>query len=675
MRKARLGAGGELRQKFLGLLVMATWLPLVLLSWTSLNEYESRLALESASRLADRTKAAGLQIFRRLDSLRSDLAVAAFGLPPGDGAVDLLAERPRWRDRFATLAVMTIPDALSTMRVPPLEPDTRSRWLDGSTALLVDEAGPSSAIWLVSPLEGAPSRGVWAEVRLGWIWPESTMDTGEELWLLFASDRRRPIAASPGIPDELLAGIAAASATSSGGFEWLDAAGRKLQARFWTVPLGYEFGYPGLTILVSEPSRLEEAVAGLRRILFLLALGSLLLIALLGIRRLRSDLGPLEKLAEGARLMASGEFGTRVETGRRDEIGKLSEAFNRMGDELERRFHQIEGTRNIAASALLAAPDFDAVARVFVEQAQPLVGDLEVVVAPVSRSGSVWKVVSMSRSPRPPEKVVEGLRIAMAAEPVPGDGWLTGGPEAAWRLLRRGDSPLAVVGVFGAKESPRDSQVALLNGACDQLALALAHLDLLEDLERANWGALTALARAVDAKSPWTHGHSIRVSEIAAAIASEIGHSETEVQRIRRGCLVHDVGKIGVPSAVLDKPGALTAADVSMLRSHVEKGVRILQPIEGLADVLPMVWQHHERLDGSGYPRGLAGDAIDPAAALVAVADVFEALTVSRPYRPAWTSDRAMEHLRDLAGTQFDARYVEALARVRGRYQSWPEGA
>lgn len=230
-----------------------------------------------------------------------------------------------------------------------------------------------------------------------------------------------------------------------------------------------------------------------------------------------------------------------------------------------------------------------------------------------------------------------------------------------------------MVGLLGAKGPERDARTSSLNVACDHLALACAHVRLLEELEQSTWGALTALARAVDAKSAWTHGHSVRVAEIAAAVATEIGLSDSTIRRIRRGCLVHDLGKIGVPNAVLDKQTRLDDAEMAILRSHVEKGARIMEPIAGLAEVLPIVWQHHERLDGSGYPNGLRGAEIHPDAALVAVADVFEALTAARPYRAAWSFDRVEDHLRSLAGVHFDACAVDALLRISERHRCWPD--
>ena len=557
--------------------------------------------------------------------------------------------------------------------MPEVGPEVRARLRDGLTTLVVDESGGEEpSVWLISPVSRSPAELIWGRARLEWIWPELAVEAGDgEGWLLFASDRRHPLASSPDLPAGLLAQIEANPDRASAGFEWRDTADRTFFARFWTVPLGFEFGHPGLTVLVSEPYRVGESVAEIRRSLLLLSLGSLLLMALVGIRRLRADLGPLEKLAEGARLMAQGDFAARVDVARSDEVGRLSVAFNQMANELQRRFHEVEGTRNIAASALAAMTSADDVARVFVEQAGPLAGGGEVVVALADGVGGIRRTFSTSPTASAANEVEELSRFVPTSNLRTGDRWMPGGAGSAWRILRRGDEALALVGLLGAKDGDRDARTSLLNGACDHLALAFAHVRLLEELEQANWGALTALARAVDAKSAWTHGHSVRVAAIAAAIAAEVGISEADIRRIRRGCLVHDLGKIGVPNAVLDKQTVLDDAEVAILRSHVEKGARILEPIAGLAEVLPIVWQHHERLDGSGYPKGLRGGEIDPDAALVAVADVFEALTAARPYRQAWTVDRVERHLRSLAGIQFDAAAVDALFRCCERENRW----
>ena len=574
---------------------------------------------------------------------------------------------------LAPAPVLPVPVAVPGVgRLPDLAPAAVSRLLEGRSTLIVEQSGAGEAsLWLVSPRDAAATEVVWGQAKLEWVWPELAADPGDgEGLLLFAADRQNPIGASPELPAGLLDEVGAIVDPRTAGFDWHDASGRRFISRFWSLPLGYEFGHSGLTVLVSEPYRLWKSTAELRRSLLLLATGSLLLIALVGIRRLRSDLGPLEKLAEGARSMAGGDFGVRIDVGRKDEVGRVSEAFNLMANELERRFHQVEGTRNIAASALAQIPSTDEVARTFVLQAAPLAGDLEVVITLADGVGRTFSTAGPA-SRRSGDD--DPARFAPPPAERVGDGWHAGTSGSTWRTLRHGDETLALVGLIGGKGRERDERTALLNGACDHLALAFAHVKLLEELDRANWGALTALARAVDAKSAWTHGHSVRVAEIAVAIASELGRTEGELRRIRRGCLVHDVGKIGVPNAVLDKEEVLDAAEIAILRSHVEKGARILEPVAGLAEVLPIVWQHHERIDGSGYPNRLRGAEIDPDAALVAVADVFEALTVARPYRAAWDSERVESYLRGLAGVQFDAAAVDALFRICERYGRWPQ--
>jgi putative two-component system response regulator len=132
------------------------------------------------------------------------------------------------------------------------------------------------------------------------------------------------------------------------------------------------------------------------------------------------------------------------------------------------------------------------------------------------------------------------------------------------------------------------------------------------------------------------------------------------------------MGKIGIPGAVLDSSRRLEPEELQMLRTHVEKGARILEPVESLAAVLPIVWQHHERRDGSGYPHGLVASQIHPHAAIVAVADVFEALTAARPYREAWSAERTLDYLVERSESKFDHDAVVALTRARSSMDdSW----
>ena len=198
----------------------------------------------------------------------------------------------------------------------------------------------------------------------------------------------------------------------------------------------------------------------------------------------------------------------------------------------------------------------------------------------------------------------------------------------------------------------------------DQVAVAQANSSLISELRQLHWGTLTALARAIDAKSPWTLGHSERVTDCAVKIAKEMGLSTKDLEIMRRGGLLHDIGKIGTPASILDKPGKLTDEELKEMREHVNIGARILEPIPGLGDAMPIVLQHHEWVNGGGYPKGLVGDEISLHARIFAVADCFDALVSDRPYRPGLPVKRIMQILEEGSGKQFDPRVLGVLRAI-----------
>lgn len=180
-------------------------------------------------------------------------------------------------------------------------------------------------------------------------------------------------------------------------------------------------------------------------------------------------------------------------------------------------------------------------------------------------------------------------------------------------------------------------------------------------------GLAEALAEALDARDRYTAGHSLRVADYAYSIACELELGEPHKENIRLAAWLHDIGKIGIPDAVLLKPGPLTAEEFGLVKLHPQIGRRILERAPGFEALLDAVELHHENYDGSGYPYGLAGENIPFDARLIRVADAFDAMTSHRPYRPALTAEAAMAEIHRGSGREFDPRCALALLRILGR--------
>ncbi|PWV50105.1 MULTISPECIES: HD-GYP domain-containing protein [Nocardiopsis] len=187
---------------------------------------------------------------------------------------------------------------------------------------------------------------------------------------------------------------------------------------------------------------------------------------------------------------------------------------------------------------------------------------------------------------------------------------------------------------------------------------------------RAHEATLATLCQAVETKDYYTRGHCMRVAQGSAMIAAELGMPAERVQKIRYAGMLHDIGKLGVPTKVLQKNGKLTDDEYAAIKLHPTRGYEIVREISFLDEALAGIRHHHERLDGRGYPMGLVGMEIPESARIISVADVFDCLTSTRSYRKAWSVEDAIVELRRCAGSQFDPRMVEALVRAVTR-EGW----
>lgn len=222
--------------------------------------------------------------------------------------------------------------------------------------------------------------------------------------------------------------------------------------------------------------------------------------------------------------------------------------------------------------------------------------------------------------------------------------------------LKPRDKLLGVIQVANKRGNAtfRPEDLDLLKILGSQVAFVIQNADLFQNLQRAYIDTLSALTSAIDAKDSYTRGHSERVTDLSIKLATSLGVAKEEVEKIKLGGLLHDIGKIGIPEGILNKPGRLNDEEFEIIKSHPEMGVKIMGRVEFLESIVPIILSHHERYDGRGYPQALKGEAIPLLARIVSVVDTYDAMTTDRPYRKAMTTEEALQEIEKCAGSQFD---------------------
>ncbi|MEI7770852.1 MAG: HD domain-containing phosphohydrolase [Chloroflexales bacterium] len=257
------------------------------------------------------------------------------------------------------------------------------------------------------------------------------------------------------------------------------------------------------------------------------------------------------------------------------------------------------------------------------------------------------------------------------------DGDITGLPASVGRcymavpLLAKGRVKGVVELIHAASAAEDPSWVAMLEALAGQTAIAIDNAELYEGLQRSNRDLANAYnatiegwSRALDLRDRETEGHSQRVTNQTLKLARAAGIAEADLVHVWRGSLLHDIGKMGVPDQILLKPGPLTPEEWEIMHRHPQLAVDLLAPIAYLHPALDIPYCHHERWDGTGYPRGLKGEQIPLVARLFAVVDVWDALRSDRPYRAAWCEEKVRAHIQSLAGSHFDPAVVDLFLTV-----------
>jgi len=630
-----------------------------------------------------------MSILDRLKALEAEMKVISSD-PSAGRASTLPATVVHLQERFNGLALLTDAGGFETLLGRVRSPLTltaaeRQHLASGKTLLSSHSCSEAVACILMSRQLDShlPTRGILvAEINTEYLWGADKLPLMTELWVLDQSNRVlfSSAATPPSFPEQVTRDM---TRSTSGQFEW-KREGKEYLAEYWSIFLKPSFLAPKWTVVVSE-SRVDvlAPLAHFQRtfpLVILLALWVVLLFSLIQIRR---SLVPLEKLREGTFRIAHRDFEARVMVASGDEFQDLATSFNTMSSRLGQQFQalttmsQIDrailsswDTAQIVDAVLLGLRDllpYNYVSISLLDSSAPDVA-LTYIGTATPKTGQQPEAITVM-----PEEVQ-----ALWRNP---EGLTMDGPEGLPGYLAplagRGMRSFLVAPIFlsgrlcgivslGHPVPPARSEEdrVHLRRVADQMAVALSNARLVQELEQLNWGTLTALARAIDAKSAWTAGHSERVTQMALKIGRAMGLPDRELEILHRGGLLHDIGKIGTPGAILDKAGLLSEEELRLMREHVRIGARILEPIPGFADVIPIVLQHHEWFDGSGYPAGLAGEKISLHARIFAVADCYDALTSTRPYRPGLDRERVVQFVKEKAEKQFDPRVVRAFLEV-----------
>lgn len=678
-------------RRILFLFAVCALLPVASLAFLSYRQGTAELRLQVQRRLRHTSKNAGMIVLEQLAVLRTEMAVEGRAIRESRGRLDsprATLGTPSLKRRLESLTLIDADGkriALFGAPSPPisLHAAQRRHLVQGKALVFFRQAhGGPLRLYLAEAIDPLrPEQGLLVgEVDTARLWRYVTSALSANQDLSILGPHRALLYSSRPLSGTIIQAIYRNQKLSpSGQFAWGGGAEATLSS-YWSVFLRPAYLAASLTVVTSEYRADAFApVSNFTSSFLEVSLLTFLVVLLLASIHIRRNLSPLARIKEGTQRVSRGDFSQpiRVESG--DEFEDLALSFNRMADHLRGQFNTLANMGQLVKK-ILSALENEKIVEVVLTEMGSVVGCDWVGIALLSAVEGGPHVLCWGEARPARKRHLDPVRLSGAElEQVKASAdLLLSADVSGYRDLL---APLRQAGatdhlllpilakerlwgilVLGYRHSPgqldedriRSRQIA------DQTAVALANAGLMEELAQFNEGALLALARTVDANSPWTAGHSERVTEIALAIGERMGLSPRGLEVLHRGALLHDLGKLGVPGQILDKPGKLSAEEFAVIKSHPELGARILEPIAVYKDIIPLVLQHHEWFDGRGYPRGLAGEAISLEARILAVADTLDALSSDRPYRPGWEADRVETYLREGAGTQFDPSVVRA---------------
>jgi putative nucleotidyltransferase with HDIG domain len=569
----------------------------------------------------------------------------------------------------------------------PLEPDDIKHLSAGytlMTELNFSRRKPSIIMLRQIDIENLDKGFVVGEINLNYLWRKNEIDNlpiDTAYCVLDSSDNILYI--SPSNMEKIESSLKTYSRPSTIGHFELKVDRKQYFASYSEMFLKPTYKLPRWTvILLKAKSDVFAPVARFRLIFPLFIILTLLVVLWLSNKSIRKNLLPIKALKQGAKRITERDFSQKVIVSSNDEFEELAVTFNQMSDALENKFKTLSAKADIDR-AILSTLNRDEIIKASITHIADCIAceacGISLIDSLSSHEGRAFYSFGNNKT-----MSTKTLRV------LPQDlGMLQRNPNyftiqpnepapyylPAKASMRKGillvlpiwvnERLSAILWIGGIKSRQfLNEDITLSRQLADQIAVALSNSNLIEELKDMNWGTLQALARVVDAKSPWTGGHSQRVSEWALKIGSELNLQSHELENLHRAALLHDIGKVAVSSNIINKPDRLNDEEYRLIKRHPGLGAKILEPINAYKEIIPIIAQHHERFDGLGYPARIAGEEINKSARILVVADVYDALSSDRPYRKAWTLEKVIELMEKEAGHKFDPVVVGALLRI-----------
>jgi putative nucleotidyltransferase with HDIG domain len=688
----------KVAQRIFVLFICCAMFPLGVMALLSFNQVSNQLKEQSVEQLRKAAKAHGVSIFERLLLSETDLHLMASVILQNakEGKVTALSEKSdnALVQRFKFVGLITpqgdIIPVYGNLNVPPeVQKPAVTQNDDKITAIFVQHTADSPArVFMTIPLNpgSTESKRLLGEIDTVYLWGighENVLPPMTDLCII--DPYRKVLVSSFPVSSDLLHHVSFGDENAN--TYWFDYTADKdsYVVSYWPLFLKSRFISDNMTIILRRAKAdVLAPLSHFTKVFPFVILLSLWIVLLLSIVYIRRSLVPLEKLKTGTLNVASRHFDRHVHITSGDEFEDLAKSFNWMTDQLDRHFNALLArseidrailssfrTKKIIDTALNRFCTFfqcDTVSIGLLRNKQP-----DALRSYRSSCGTERKFVeeflriSNKEAEMLPETLNHMIIDLRKSRPSYVSPTVVESMHTCLVLpLFIGNALIGIINIFHIDEKTySEDDLNHARQLANQITVALSNAFLIEDLENLNWGTLEALARTVDAKSRWTAGHSERVADLSVKIGQVLGYNQKEAEALQRAAFLHDIGKIGVPLAILDKPGALDAKEYEVVKEHPAIGAKILEPIEAYADIIPIVMQHHERFNGKGYPKGLSGEDIVLGARILAVADVFDAVASDRPYRQGWVEEKAIALITGNAGKDFDPQVVAAFLATR----------